>query len=67
MYILPEIVIAIGEYMERKTKDLVKNHNVKVKIIRMPHPSPRAKNNQNWPAKAETFLQDSNLLQYFTK
>lgn len=61
----PEVVIAIGEYMERRTKELCKNSDVNVQIIRMPHPSPRALNNQNWPEKAETFLKDKNLIQYF--
>lgn len=51
--------------MEKRTKELCKNGDVNVRVLRMPHPSPRALNNQNWPEKAETFLKDNNLIKYF--
>ncbi|XP_018570974.1 single-strand selective monofunctional uracil DNA glycosylase [Anoplophora glabripennis] len=61
----PEFIIPLGEYMERRTKQLCKNSDVNVQVIRMPHPSPRAVKNQNWQEKAENFLRDHNLIQYF--
>ncbi|XP_023030236.2 single-strand selective monofunctional uracil DNA glycosylase isoform X1 [Leptinotarsa decemlineata] len=62
----PEIIVAIGTYIEKKTKDLFKTHSVDgITVAYMPHPSPRAVNNQNWHEKAEAFLVNNNLMPYF--
>ncbi|KAG5899848.1 hypothetical protein JTB14_012319 [Gonioctena quinquepunctata] len=62
----PEYIVAIGTYIEKKTKDLFKNHGIDhINILYMPHPSPRAVNNHNWYEKAETFLLNNNLKRYF--
>lgn len=62
----PEYLIAIGRYIHKKTKDVFKaNHIDNIKILYMPHPSPRAVNNTNWHEKAQTFLDENNLMQYF--
>ncbi|XP_054745917.1 single-strand selective monofunctional uracil DNA glycosylase [Anastrepha obliqua] len=58
----PEILVAVGLYMygmvsrSRHAKDL--------KIYKLPHPSPRSLNNQNWPEKAEQLLLELDLVKY---
>ncbi|CAG9854501.1 unnamed protein product [Phyllotreta striolata] len=62
----PEYILAIGKYVEKKTNVLFKTHSIdNIKVIYMPHPSPRVANNQNWPEKALKCLEDNDLLRYF--
>nr|CAH7759479.1 unnamed protein product [Callosobruchus chinensis] len=62
----PDIIISVGSYVDRKIKDLFKTHNItNINILCLPHPSPRALNNTNWPEKAEHFLATNDLKQYF--
>nr|XP_971699.2 PREDICTED: single-strand selective monofunctional uracil DNA glycosylase [Tribolium castaneum] len=62
----PEIIIGIGEYAEKRSLATLKNNNSNIRVIRLPHPSPRSKNNQNWAEKAETFFKNHDLLKYMT-
>lgn len=64
----PKFIIAIGTYTQKKTKDLLEKHKVdNVKVLYMPHPSPRVVNNNNWHEKAQMFLEENQLIQYFSK
>ncbi|XP_067617786.1 single-strand selective monofunctional uracil DNA glycosylase [Eurosta solidaginis] len=58
----PEIVIAVGEYMNGMLKN--SRHANSLKIFKLPHPSPRSLNNQNWPEKAEQLLCELDLVKY---
>lgn len=61
-----EIVIAIGTYIEKKTLDLFKANLIdNVKVLYMPHPSPRAVNNTNWHEKADNFFIQHNIKSLF--
>ncbi|CAH1175592.1 unnamed protein product [Phaedon cochleariae] len=64
----PECIIAIGRYIEKRTKDLFKSHKIQnIKVVYMPHPSPRVRTteNQDWSDKAQACLMDNNLSQFF--
>ncbi|KAJ8975926.1 hypothetical protein NQ317_014886 [Molorchus minor] len=63
----PEIIIAIGRYMETKTKNLLQRNNIQRRVLYMPHPSPRVVNHHKWPEKVTEFLQENNLLPFFTR
>ncbi|XP_050294844.1 single-strand selective monofunctional uracil DNA glycosylase isoform X2 [Anthonomus grandis grandis] len=63
----PQIIVAVGRYIEKRTKLVLKGANSNIQILYLPHPSPRPKGNQNWSDKAIEFLRtNNNLLQYFT-
>ncbi|XP_030759419.1 single-strand selective monofunctional uracil DNA glycosylase [Sitophilus oryzae] len=61
----PELVIAIGSYIEKRTKALFKASKMTLPVICLPHPSPRAVNNNNWPEKARNFLEKHQLMHFF--
>jgi single-strand selective monofunctional uracil DNA glycosylase len=63
----PEIIVGIGEYAEKRSLATLKGKGCAIKVIRLPHPSPRSLNNHNWPEKAETFFQKNDLLKYVTE
>ncbi|KAJ3647650.1 hypothetical protein Zmor_019515 [Zophobas morio] len=62
----PEIIIGIGRYAEKRAILTLKNNDSDVKVLNLVHPSPRVKNNQNWPLKAEEFFKKEDLLKYMT-
>lgn len=63
-----EIIIAIGSYAEQRVLSCLRNNNpLGTRVVRLPHPSPMAKNNQNWVDKAPGVLRDIGVIQYFTK
>ncbi|KAK9309418.1 hypothetical protein QLX08_000903 [Tetragonisca angustula] len=47
-----EIVIGIGGYAEKRAQLVVQSSKLPVKVLCLPHPSPRAVNNKNWSEKA---------------
>ncbi|XP_043254981.1 single-strand selective monofunctional uracil DNA glycosylase [Colletes gigas] len=61
-----EILIGIGGYAEKRALRVVQSHNLHVKVLCLPHPSPRAVNNKNWDEKAESKLREFGLLECFT-
>ncbi|CAG9834316.1 unnamed protein product [Diabrotica balteata] len=62
----PKFIVAVGGYIDKKTKDLFKSNNINdIQILCMPHPSPRSVGNQNWHEKAHKFIDDNNLIGYF--
>lgn len=61
----PEIIISIGRYIEKRTKLTLRSVNANIPVICLPHPSPRTVGNHNWPEKAQKFVEDNNLLQFF--
>uniref|UniRef100_D3TS52 Single-strand selective monofunctional uracil DNA glycosylase n=1 Tax=Glossina morsitans morsitans TaxID=37546 RepID=D3TS52_GLOMM len=57
-----EIVVAVGDYVFQCLK---KSENCQNKrIMKLPHPSPRAVGNQNWPDKADKWFRNEQLLPY---
>ncbi|CAK9822325.1 Single-strand selective monofunctional uracil DNA glycosylase [Anthophora retusa] len=61
-----EIVIGIGLYAEKRAQLVAQNYKLPVKVLCLPHPSPRAANNQNWSDKATKKLSEFGVLEYFT-
>ncbi|XP_076638594.1 single-strand-selective monofunctional uracil-DNA glycosylase [Colletes latitarsis] len=61
-----EILIGIGGYAEKRASLVVQSHNLHVKVLCLPHPSPRAVNNKNWSEKATKKLSEFGLLECFT-
>ncbi|XP_076165571.1 single-strand-selective monofunctional uracil-DNA glycosylase [Ptiloglossa arizonensis] len=61
-----EIVIGIGGYAEKRALLVVQSSNLHVKVLCLPHPSPRAVNNKNWSEKAKQKLSEFGLLECFT-
>ncbi|XP_053986186.1 single-strand selective monofunctional uracil DNA glycosylase isoform X2 [Hylaeus volcanicus] len=61
-----EILIGIGGYAEKRALLVVQSSKLPVKVLCLPHPSPRAANNKNWSEKATKKLSELGLLEYFT-
>ncbi|KAK9309416.1 hypothetical protein QLX08_000903 [Tetragonisca angustula] len=61
-----EIVIGIGGYAEKRAQLVVQSSKLPVKVLCLPHPSPRAVNNKNWSEKATQKLSEFGLLECFT-
>lgn len=61
-----EIIIGIGRFAEERVKEILKNETSTVNVIYMPHPSPRAVNNENWPEKAKNTLEENNLMKFYS-
>lgn len=65
----PKIIISVGSYANDRVKDLKKksqlNPSINCKLI--PHPSPRAINNQDWVEKAKKWYIDNDIIKYFEK
>ncbi|XP_017119251.1 single-strand selective monofunctional uracil-DNA glycosylase [Drosophila elegans] len=60
----PQVVVAVGEYVMTALKHSAYCKSESVSVLRLPHPSPRSANNNNWPEKAQTFLEDNNLIHF---
>ncbi|CAD1473649.1 unnamed protein product, partial [Heterotrigona itama] len=60
------IVIGIGGYAGKRAQLVVQASKLPVKVLCLPHPSPRAVNNKNWSEKATQKLSEFGLLKYFT-
>ncbi|EDV91549.1 single-strand selective monofunctional uracil-DNA glycosylase [Drosophila grimshawi] len=58
----PQIVVAVGDYVHTVLQR--SNYCKSVAVHRLPHPSPRALNNTNWPKKAEAFLAQHDLIKF---
>lgn len=61
-----EIVIGVGRFAEERVKEILRDET-NVNVIYMPHPSPRAVNNENWPEKAKMTLERNKLLEYYSQ
>ncbi|XP_050590337.1 single-strand selective monofunctional uracil DNA glycosylase [Bombus affinis] len=61
-----EIIIGIGGYAEKRAQLVVQSSKLPVKVLCLPHPSPRAVNNKNWSEKATQKLSEFGLLECFT-
>ena len=63
----PKIIISVGSYANDRVKDLKKKNllspDIDCKLI--PHPSPRALNNQDWVEKAKKWYIDNDIIKYF--
>ncbi|KAG7202600.1 hypothetical protein KM043_009790 [Ampulex compressa] len=62
-----DTIIGIGRYAEKRALIVVKLIDLPIKVLFMPHPSPRAVGNENWNEKAVQKLKEFNLLHYFDK
>ncbi|KAL3286997.1 hypothetical protein HHI36_001483 [Cryptolaemus montrouzieri] len=61
----PEFIIGIGRYAEKRAKIALKSLSPEIKIIYLTHPSPRSATSNNWAEKANQFIIEHNLTQYF--
>ncbi|KAG6800946.1 single-strand selective monofunctional uracil DNA glycosylase [Apis mellifera caucasica] len=60
-----EIVIGIGGYAEKRAQFVIQSSKLPIKVLCLPHPSPRAVNNKNWSEKATKKLSEFGLLERF--
>ncbi|KAH8356348.1 hypothetical protein KR084_004697 [Drosophila pseudotakahashii] len=60
----PQVIVAVGEYVHTALKGSSYCKSESVSVLRLPHPSPRSVNNNDWPEKAESFLKDNNLIRF---
>ncbi|OAD60409.1 Single-strand selective monofunctional uracil DNA glycosylase, partial [Eufriesea mexicana] len=60
-----KVVIGIGGYAEKRAQTVVQSSKLPVKVLCLPHPSPRAVNNKNWSEKATKKLSEFGLLECF--
>lgn len=63
----PRIIVAVGSYVADSVKQLYRRgilHASTVKLLQLPHPSPRSLNNANWPVRALTFFEEHDLIKY---
>ncbi|XP_016983243.1 single-strand selective monofunctional uracil DNA glycosylase [Drosophila rhopaloa] len=58
----PKVVVAVGEYVHASLKHSAYCKSDSVSLLRLPHPSPRSAKNNNWPEKAQSFLEENNLI-----
>lgn len=61
----PKYVVAVGAYARDRCLKVKDKASFDWKVLYLIHPSPIIPNNQNWPEKAQLFLQENNLLHYF--
>lgn len=63
-----EIIVGIGKFAEKRAISALKNYKESnVKVLSIPHPSPRnLKNSTNWAEATVEALKQHDLLQYFT-
>jgi len=63
----PKIIVSVGSYANDRIKELKKRNcisdSIDCKLI--PHPSPRAINNQDWVNKAKVWYTDNGIIKYF--
>nr|XP_022920875.1 single-strand selective monofunctional uracil DNA glycosylase-like [Onthophagus taurus] len=61
-----KIIVALGRYTEKQAIEITQGFQLgHIKVIYMPHPSPRVVGNNNWAEKAQNVLDTNDLLQYF--
>ncbi|CAK1552256.1 unnamed protein product [Leptosia nina] len=62
-----ETVVAIGRFCLLRAQKAISEYILlrNVKVVYLPHPSPRVVNNNNWEEKALACLKSNNLLQYY--
>lgn len=60
----PRIVVAVGDYVHAALKRSSYCGRGSVTVVRLPHPSPRSRNNTNWPEKAQAFLERHDILKF---
>lgn len=61
----PEYLIGVGNYAKEKCSLVQKNYSPNTKVLYLIHPSPIIPRNENWPEKAEKFLEDEHLMHFF--
>jgi single-strand selective monofunctional uracil DNA glycosylase len=63
----PKIIISVGVYANDCVKNLKKKNQISeaIECKLLPHPSPRALNNQNWVEKANKWYIDNDIIKYF--
>lgn len=63
----PKVIVSIGGYANDRIKDLNKKNLISkaIECKLLPHPSPRALNNQNWVDKAKQWFIDNDVIKYF--
>ncbi|XP_047511589.1 single-strand selective monofunctional uracil DNA glycosylase [Pieris napi] len=62
-----ETVVAIGRFCLVRAQKAISQYILlkNVKVIYLPHPSPRVVNNNDWEERAISCLRNNNLLQYY--
>ncbi|XP_016950263.1 single-strand selective monofunctional uracil-DNA glycosylase [Drosophila biarmipes] len=60
----PQVLVAVGEYVHTALKGSRYCKSDSVCVLRLPHPSPRSVNNNDWPNKARAFLEENNLIRF---
>jgi len=60
----PQVLVAVGEYVHTALKGSRYCKSDSVSVLRLPHPSPRSVNNNDWPNKARAFLEENNLIRF---
>ncbi|KAL7286115.1 hypothetical protein TKK_0019629 [Trichogramma kaykai] len=60
-----EIVLGVGRFAEKRAQTVVKTDGLPIKVLCIPHPSPRSVGNENWNQKAKLKLEEYKLMDYF--
>ncbi|KAJ8670440.1 hypothetical protein QAD02_001699 [Eretmocerus hayati] len=60
-----EIVLGVGRFAEKRAQTVVKTAGLPIKVLCIPHPSPRSVGNENWNEKAKLKLREYGLMDYF--
>ncbi|XP_058799667.1 single-strand selective monofunctional uracil DNA glycosylase [Phymastichus coffea] len=60
-----DIVVGVGRFAEKRAQTVIKTTGLPIKVLCIPHPSPRSVGNENWNEKAKLKLREYNLMQYF--
>lgn len=60
-------IVAVGKFCETRALKALKMHSPHktYQILYIPHPSPRAVNNNDWDKRAVEYLKNLNLMQYY--
>ncbi|XP_011502612.1 PREDICTED: single-strand selective monofunctional uracil DNA glycosylase [Ceratosolen solmsi marchali] len=61
-----EIILGVGRFAEKRAQTVVKTTGLPIKVLCIPHPSPRSVGNENWNEKAKLKLREYNLMEYFS-
>ncbi|XP_044747397.1 single-strand selective monofunctional uracil DNA glycosylase-like [Coccinella septempunctata] len=62
----PNIVVGIGRYPEERANKVLENNEQNIKVLYMPHPSPKTGlSRQKWLEEAGRIIENNNLTQYF--
>ncbi|XP_037292996.1 single-strand selective monofunctional uracil DNA glycosylase isoform X2 [Manduca sexta] len=62
-----KIIVAIGKFCEKRAQKTLAKYlpEKSIKIVYMPHPSPRSGGADKWYKQAQKCLEDNNLMQYY--